>query len=76
MIKNNAKIIEHTKCYFPAKKKSPAGLHHTKDRAGDAPKPTFSIKFIENNKQNEITTETAEKKTNIYYNPAFKNLDF
>ena len=28
--------------------KKTAGLHHTEDRAGDAPKPQFSIKPIEN----------------------------
>ena len=39
---------------FSKKKKPPAGLHHTEDRAGDAPKPIQSgnaqiyFKFISN----------------------------
>ena len=35
-------------CYFSQKKKPPAGLHQTEDRAGDAPKPPFPSKSIEN----------------------------
>ena len=29
-------------------KRAPAGLQHTEDRAGDAPKPQFSLNSIEN----------------------------
>ena len=36
------------KVMFFSEKKTPAGLHHTEDRAGDAPKPPFSLKIIEN----------------------------
>ena len=40
------------------KKKPPAGLHHTEDRIGDAPKPPFSIKSIGNQQNPAISVET------------------
>ena len=35
------------RCCFSNKKKPPAGLHQTEDRAGDAPKPPFPSKSID-----------------------------
>ena len=35
---------------FFLEKKPPAGLHHTEERIGDAPKPQFLIKSIGNQK--------------------------
>ena len=46
--KNQKKIVFFRKRGVFLKKKNPAGLHHTEDRAGDAPKHPFSIKSIEN----------------------------
>ena len=62
LMKNHLKIIKNhvfsEKCCFPKKKKAPAGLHQTEDRAGDAPKPQFSIKSIENQTILAISVET------------------
>ena len=47
------------------KKKPPAGMLATEVRAGDAPKPTFSMKSIEKSKKNpEINTLTGRRKRN------------
>ena len=46
-MKNHLKIIKNNvfsgKSCFLLKKKPPAGLHHTEDRAGNAPNPPFPI---------------------------------
>ena len=43
---------------FFLEKKPPAGLHHTENRIGDAPKPQFSIKSFENQQNPAISVET------------------
>ena len=48
------------------KKKPPAGMLATEVRIGDAPKPTFSIKSIENQKNPEINTLTDRSKKTLF----------
>ena len=45
-------------CHVFLNKKLPAGLDPTEDRIGDAPKPPFSIKFVENQTNLAISVET------------------
>ena len=48
--------------HFSQKKKPPAGLHQTEDRAGDAPKPPFPSKFIENQQKSNNQPPVNQKK--------------
>ena len=41
--------------------KHPAGLHHTEDRAGDAPKPPFPTKFIKTQQTPKIKPPVNHK---------------
>ena len=47
IVKNKQKSLFSSTVIFVSKKKPPAGLHHTEDRIGDAPKPHFSKKSTE-----------------------------
>ena len=73
-MKNHLKIIKnHIRSAVFLQKKPPAGLHQTEDRAGEAPKPPFPSKSIENqqkpNNQPPVNHKNYPLKLSLHQDP-------